>query len=139
MTDDSPESLTPQESKSMKMQTLKTSAIGLVFTAVAAFSQQGVSQQGMINGGAELRRALATAESAADHARIASYYHRTALVYAGKQAEEEQIADRWEKQYANWSKSPNPYRSAKNLAAYYGQLSRDAAAHASEQDKLANS
>ncbi len=118
----------------MKTQTLKMSAIALVFTAVAAFGQQGT-----INSKAELRQALATAESAADHARLASYYHHTALVYAGKQAEEEQIADRWEKQYANWSKSPNPYRSAKNLAAYYGQLSKDAAAHAAEQDKLANS
>jgi len=123
-----------QENKSMKTQTLKMSAIALVFTAVAAFGQQGT-----INSKAELRQALATAESAADHARLASYYHHTALVYAGKQAEEEQIADRWEKQYANWSKIPNPYQSAKNLAAYYGQLSRDAAAHAAEQDKLANS
>ena len=118
----------------MKMQTLKMSAIALVFTAVAAFGQQGT-----INSAAELRQALATAESRADHARIAYYYHHTALVYAGKQAEEEQIANRWQKQYENWSKSPNPYLSAKNLAAYYAQLSRDAAAHAAEQDKLANS
>jgi hypothetical protein len=123
----------------MKTQTLKMSAIALVFTAVAAFGQQGVGQQTTINSKAELRQALATAESAADHARLASYYHHTALVYAGKQAEEEQIADRWQKQYANWSKIPNPYQSAKNLAAYYGQLSSDAAARAAEQDKLANS
>ena len=118
----------------MKMQTLKISAIALVLTAVAAFGQQGT-----INSTAELRQALATAESRADHARIASYYHRTALVYAAKQAEEEQIANRWEKQYANWSKSLNPYLSAKNLAAYYRQLSNDAAVRAAEQDKLANS
>ena len=118
----------------MKIHTLKMSAIALVFTAVAAFDQQG-----KINSPAELRQALATAESGADHARIASYYHRTALVYAAKQAEEERTANRWEKQYANWSKSPNPYQTAKNLAAYYRQLSSDAAAHAAEQDKLANS
>jgi 20S proteasome alpha/beta subunit len=123
-----------QENKSMKTQSLKMSAIVLVFTAVAAFGQQGT-----INSAAELRQALATAESGADHARLASYYHHTALVYAGKQAEEERIADRWQKQYANWSKSPNPYLSAKNLAAYYGQLSSDAAARAAEQDRLAKS
>ncbi len=116
----------------MKTQTLKMAAIALVFTAVAAFGQQGT-----INSQAELRRALATAESAADHARLASYYHHAALVYAGKQAEQEQIANRWQKQYENWSKSPNPYLSAKNLAAYYGQLASDAAARAAQQDKLA--
>ena len=33
--------------------------------------------------------------------------------------------------------TPNPYKSAENLAAYYGQRAGDALAHAMEHDKLA--
>jgi hypothetical protein len=117
----------------MKARTLKMSVVVLFFAAVTAFGQQEP-----INGRAELRGALATASSAADHARIAYYYHRTANEYAQKQAEEEQIAARWEKQYGSWTKSPNPYRSAVNLASYYAKLSSDARTHAREQDKLAS-
>jgi hypothetical protein len=51
--------------------------------------------------------------------------------------DEEQIAARWQKQYEGWSKTPNPYRSAINLAAYYGQLARDTLSRATEQDRLA--
>ena len=116
----------------MKTQALKMSVVLLSFAAVSAFGQQEA-----INGRAELHGALATASSAADHARIAYYYHRTASEYAQKQAEEEQIAAQWKKQYGSWTKSPNPYRSAVNLAAYYGKLAGEARTHARDQDKLA--
>lgn len=102
-------------------------------SAITGFAQEAIS------GKAELRRSLATAKTAADHARIAYYYHRTANEFARKQAEEEQIAERWERQYASWEKSPNPCQSARNLAQYYSQLASEAAAKASEQDKLARS
>ncbi len=117
----------------MKMRTLKMSMVVLTFAAVSAFGQGEP-----INGRAELRSALASARSAADHARIALYYHRAAAEYTQKQAEEQQIAAKWQPQYGNWTKSPNPYRSAANLAAYYGTLARDARAHAAEQDKLSS-
>jgi len=80
---------------------------------------------------------LATARTAADHARLADYYYGVARSYNQKESEEEQIAARWRKQYGNWSKIPNPYRSAMNLAGYYRQLAKDALAHAGEQLKLA--
>lgn len=89
-----------------------------------------------ITGKAELRKALATAKTPADHARLADYYEQLTLLYARKQSEEEQIAARWKKQYETWTKVPNPYHSAVNLAGYYRQLAKDAAAHAQEQNKL---
>jgi len=118
----------------MKTRTLKMSVVVLAFAAVSAFGQQEP-----INSRAELRDALATAKSAADHARIAFYFHQAATEYAQRQAEEEQIAARWEKMYGSWTKSPNPYRSAMNLAAYYGKLASDARAHAREHDKVSGS
>src|SRR5580704_12968036 len=116
----------------MKVKTLAMTAVTLTCAAVTAFGQEGT-----INSKAELRKALATAVTAADHARIAFYYHRSADKYSRMQAEEEQIAARWQKQYENWTKSPNPYVSAKNLEASYAQLARDARTHALEQDRLA--
>jgi len=108
------------------------SVITLVFAALTAFGQEGA-----IRNQAELRSALATAKTAADHARIAYYYHQSANVYAQKQTEEEQIAAQWQKQYEGWTKAPNPYSSAKTLVVYYGQLASVALVHAAEQDKLA--
>jgi hypothetical protein len=94
-------------------------------------------QDGAIDNMADLRKSLAAAKTAADHARLASYYYRAARSYNQKENEEEQIAGRWQQQYGNWSKTPNPYRNAMNLAGYYRQLGNDALAHAREQDKLA--
>jgi hypothetical protein len=91
-----------------------------------------------ITGKAELRKALATAKTPADHARLADYYEQLALSYVRKQREEEQIAAGWQQQYENWTKVPNPYRSAVNLAGYYRQLAKDAAARAQEQNQLAS-
>jgi hypothetical protein len=115
----------------MKTSTLTMSVAALVLAAGMAFGQEGA-----INSRTELRAALATARTAADHARIAYYYHRAATTYAQMQAEEEQIAAKWQAQFGSWTKSPNPYHSAKNLAAYYGKLASDALVHATEQDKL---
>ncbi len=94
-------------------------------------------EAGDIAGKADLRNALATAKTPADHARIADYYEQLKLSYVRKQTEEEDIAARWKKQYENWTKIPNPYHSAVNLAGYYRQMAKDAAAHAREQNKLA--
>jgi hypothetical protein len=99
----------------MKINTLTMSVATLAFAAVSAFGQEAV-----INNQANLDKYLAMAKT-----------------YAQRQAEEEQIAARLEKQYEGWTKSPNPYRSAKNLAAYYRQLAETARAYAAEQDKLA--
>jgi hypothetical protein len=116
----------------MKTSTLTMSMAALVLAAGMAFGQEGA-----ISSRTELRTALATARTAEDHARIAYYYHRAATTYAQKQAEEEQIAAQWQTQFGGWTKTPNPYHSAKNLAAYYGKLANDALVHAAEQDKLA--
>jgi hypothetical protein len=116
----------------MKTSTLTMSATALILVAGMAFGQEG-----LIGNSAELRAALATAKTEADHAKIAYYYHRAATSYAQKRAEEEQIAAKWQAQYGSWSKSPNPYQSARNLAAYYRDLAGDALVHAAEQDKLA--
>lgn len=94
-------------------------------------------QDGTIDNNADLRRSLAAAKTASDHARLADYYYRAARSYNQKEDEEEQIAARWQKQYGNWSKTPNPYHSAINLAGYYRQLAKDALKHAREQDNLA--
>ena len=110
-----------------------TTAAALILSALAALGQA----TGAITNKAELRAALATARTAADHARIAAYYRETARTYTQKQAEEEQIAARLAKQYEGWTKSPNPYRSAVNLAGYYRQQARDASARAAKQDRLA--
>ena len=110
-----------------------TIAAGALF--LAAFTAPG--QDGTILNQAELRRSLAAARTAADHARIAVYYRQVAQVYMGKQAEEERIAAQWQKQYERWTKTPNPYQSAKNLAAYYKQRAGDALNHATQQDRLA--
>ena len=113
----------------------KTLAMSLATLAVAALTVFG--QEGAISSNSELKRALASARTPADHARIAYYYHQAAHSYAQKQSEEEQIAAQWQKQYESWEKSPNPYQSAKSLAAYYAKLARDASTRATEQDKLA--
>lgn len=90
-----------------------------------------------ITGKAGLRNVLATAKTPEDHARLAVYYQQLVSSYAQKQSEEEQIAAQLKKQYENWTKVPNPYRSAVNLAGHYRQMAKDAAAHAQEQKKLA--
>jgi len=92
---------------------------------------------GTIDGKAALRKALANAKTPADHARLAHYYEEIARSYAQKQGEEEQIAARWRKQYENWTKVPNPYLSAMNLAGYYRQRAKEAVVRAREQSKLA--
>jgi hypothetical protein len=111
--------------------------LAILLATLVMASATAVGQEGQVPNRAELRRALAAARTPADHARIAGYYRQTAQVYAQKQAEEERIAAKWQRQYEGWSKSPNPYRSAKNLAAYYGQCATSALAHAAEQDRLA--
>jgi hypothetical protein len=116
---------------------MRTKAFAMAAGALvlAAFTLAG--QDGAIRNQADLRRSLASARTAADHARIAAYYRQAAQAYRQKQAEEEGIAAQWQKQYERWTKTPNPYQSAKNLAAYYGQRAGDALARAMEQDKLA--
>jgi len=113
----------------------KTLAMLLVTLAVATLTVFG--QEGAISSQRELKKALASARTPADHARIAYYYHQAAHTYVQKQSEEEQIAAQWKKQYESWEKSPNPYQSAKSLATYYAKLARDASNRAEEQDKLA--
>ena len=93
---------------------------------------------GVIESKADLRKALADAKTPADHARLADYYEQIARSYAQKQSEEEQIAAGWRKQYENWTKVPNPYHSAMNLAGYYRQRAKDAKARAQEQNRLAH-
>ena len=116
----------------MNTKALTMSAASLILGALAILGQgEPIGNQ------AELRRALPAAATAADHARIAAYYHQVAQSYIQKQTEEERIAAQWQKQYESWTKTPNPYRSAKNLAAYYGQRAADALVHAREQDSLA--
>ena len=99
----------------MKINTLTMSVAALAFAAVSAFGQEAA-----INSQANPDKSLTMAK-----------------IYAQRQAEEEQIAARLEKQYQGWTKSPNPYSSAKNLAAYYRQLAETARAHAAEQERLA--
>jgi len=93
---------------------------------------------GIIESKAELRKALADAKTPEDHARLAEYYEQIARSYVQKQSEEERIAASWRKQYENWTKTPNPYHSAMNLAGYYRQCAQDAKVHAQEQTKLAH-
>jgi hypothetical protein len=81
----------------------------------------------------QLRKSLASAIMPADHARLAGYYREAAKSYMQQAADEEQIAARWKKQYENWTKTPNPYRSAINLASYYRQRANDAILHARQQ------
>jgi hypothetical protein len=113
-----------------KTATILAAATFLLLTASA-------SAQAPIANQSELRRSVHAAATPADHARIAAYYRESARSYAGKQAEEERIAAQWQRQYENWSKTPNPYRSAKNLAAYYKERAGDALARAAEQERLA--
>jgi len=116
----------------MRTRMLTMSAAALALAALTAFGQdKPIASQ------TELRASLAAAKTPADHASLAAYYRRTAQTWAQKQAEEEQIAARWRKQYENWSKTPNPYSSARNLGAYYGQRAHDALTRAAEQDRLA--
>jgi hypothetical protein len=115
--------------------TIRIATISMIVLAFGASLAPG--QEGGINSKSELRRALLEAKTPEDHARIAYYYHRVAGNYTQAQAEEDKIAAQWQTQYENWTKSPNPLRSAKNLSAYYGQLASDASRHANEQDKLA--
>jgi hypothetical protein len=115
----------------MKTRTLKTSVVVLAFAAMSAFGQSKA-----INGQSGFRAAVAAAETSADHTGIAINYTRLAAEYAQKQAEELRIATKWGKLYGNWTKSPNPYRSALNLAAYYGKLASEAQVHAREQKSL---
>ena len=111
---------------------MMATAVALMLVAWAVCGQDGASDNN-----ADLRRSLPSAKTAADHARLADYYYRAARSYNQKENEEEQIAARWQRQYASWSKTPNPYRSATNLAGYYRQLANDALVHAREQHKLA--
>ena len=116
---------------------MKTSALTMSVAALVLAAGMAFGQEEAISSRTELRTALATARTAADHACIAYYYNRAATAYAQKQTEEGQVAAQWQAQYGGWTKSPNPYQSAKNLAAYYGKLASDALVHAAEQDKLA--
>lgn len=116
----------------MKAGIFAKSVVALALASTTAFGQdKPIASQ------AELRKSLAAARTPADHARLAAYYRQTAQSYSQQQAEEERIAAQWRKQYENWSKTPNPYRTARNLAAHYAQRARDAMAHATEQDRLA--
>jgi len=106
-----------------------------IFLTIAAWS--AVGQEGAVpESKADLRRWLAAAKTPKDHAKLADYFYSVAMSYAQQQAEEEQIAARWQKQYENWSKTPNPYRSALNLAGYFRQMANDAMEHARQQDRL---
>ena len=109
------------------MKALRITVVALT-TVFVLFGQEGA-----INSQKDLREAIATAKTQADHARIASYYRRAANRYTEKETEEEAIADQWKAQYENWTKTPNPYHTAATLANYYGQMARDAQKRAAEQ------
>jgi hypothetical protein len=111
-----------------------------VRTAIALATVFVVSvfgQDGAIDSKAELRRSVAAARTPADHVRLADYFYKAAQSYAQQEKEEELIAARWQEQYQNRTKTPNPWRSAMNLASYYRELTTSAIAHAREQDRLA--
>jgi hypothetical protein len=105
----------------MKTGILSKSIVSVMFTALAMFGQE----------------AMAATQPGIDHARAATYYRQAAATYTQKQVGAEQTAARWQKQFADWTKSPNPYRSATNLAAYYKQAAADAIAHAAERETAA--
>jgi hypothetical protein len=102
----------------------------LMLCPVCAWNQSTLSK-------AELRKSVAAAKAPEEHERLASYFRDVARSYLRQEQEEDQIATRWKKQYENWTKTPNPYRSAVNLAGYYRQLANDATAHARQQERLA--
>jgi hypothetical protein len=113
------------------LRVCKNRTVIFVLTALMAFGQSGP-----ITNQRELRRSLASASTPQEHARIAEYYRASAAAYAAKQAEEERIATQWQRQYENWAKTPNPYQSARNLAAYYRERASDAISQAARQDRL---
>jgi hypothetical protein len=85
----------------------------------------------------ELHLLIATARTPADHRRVADYYRGRAHQFAAQQAEEEQIAEHLFRSFATYTKQPNPYQSARNLARYYAWSARKALSQAARQDELA--
>jgi hypothetical protein len=84
----------------------------------------------------ELRQAMATANNAEEHARIAQYFRIQAQKYRDKEVKEQELVDYFAK-HPSSPKYPTPYEMAKRLADYYSYAADQASAKALVQDKLA--
>src|SRR5271169_430243 len=78
----------------------------------------------------ELKAAEASARTTADYERIGYHYRSQANEFRIKEAEEEQAAAQWATYYADRTKTPNPYNSARLLASYYQSKAEQAASKA---------
>lgn len=110
------------------------------FVAVLIGSVVGVisaAEPTQISSKQELKAAVASARTPADHERIAYYYRSQADEFKRKQAEEEQRAAQLANIYASRTKKPNAYDSAMKLASYYKEEAQKALNKASEHAKLA--
>src|SRR5208283_5449250 len=91
----------------------------LVLMTSCAAAVLWAAEPAQITSKQELKAAEANARTAADYERIGYYYRAQASDFRIKEAEEEQSAAQCASYYAGRTKTPNPYNSAKLLAAYY--------------------
>lgn len=106
---------------------LKT-ALALVFLASVPVSMKAApSSTGEIRSASDVRKAEATAKTAADHRVIAAYYQSQAQKFQTKLSEQEELVNYWgEKSWmVGRTKQPNPYSTAVSLAqTYRAELAR---------------
>jgi hypothetical protein len=85
----------------------------------------------------EVRRAEATARTAADHLRLAAYYQTKARRAQANLTEEEDQMNHWASM-AGRTKIPNPYWSARALAGMYREELKRAAKLAADHQRKAD-
>jgi hypothetical protein len=85
----------------------------------------------------EVRRAEATARTAADHLRLAAYYQSKARRAQANLTEEEDQMKHWASM-ADRTKIPNPYWSARALAGMYREELKRAAKLAADHQRKAD-
>jgi hypothetical protein len=104
----------------------------LVLLGSCAAAVMSAGEPAQISSKQDLKAAEASARTAADYERIVNYYRALANDFGIKEAEEEQAEAQWASYYADRTKTPNPYNSAKLLASYYQSKAEQATRKADE-------
>jgi hypothetical protein len=110
----------------------------LVLVSSCAALVLSASEPGQITSKRELKAAEASARTPADYERIGYYYRVQAGDFRAKEAEAEQAEAQWSNYYAERTKLPNPYSSARLLASFYESKAQQALNKAAEEVKLAH-